>query len=551
MSLAVIALCLLMVEGTALGDRLAPLLRALNLVIFVGLGLGAFLRWRKDPGRFGDLQGNWIELATIPPLVLLLIPFHFPLLDVLLRETAIAVILIGRARRSQELLARIQVKPARVMFPAFLLLIAFGTPWLMLPESSASGAGTSFLDAFFTATSAVCVTGLTVRDTASHFNGLGQFVVLVLIQLGGLGIMTFSATMLILLRKPVSVLQQASLQTVLDHDALADIRKMVWFIVGMTFCVELAGAVALAVAWRHGLGGWGTTAWHAVFHSVSAFCNAGFSTFSDNLCRFRSDVWTNGVIMALIVLGGLGFIVVRDLKDYLIGWYTHPERRSLPLRVQTKLVLVTTFLLTLLGAVVIYLAEAPKTLAGLPVHDRILVSLFQSVTARTAGFNTVDLAQWSGTALLTLIVLMVIGGSPGSTAGGVKTTTFAVLWGTLISELRRRDTPELYRRAIPVEVIRKAVALVFMALLVIIVFAGAMMITEGAAFVRVLFECVSAFGTVGLSLNLTPDLTPVGKVLVCALMFIGRLGPLALAYAFVRHGRSARYAYAEERIMIG
>ncbi len=549
--LALGALALLLIERSGVEARWAWALRSLDIVLFLALGVDALLRWRAEPGRLGDLRGNWVELAALPALTLLLLPFHFPLLDVLFREAAIAVVLIGRARRSQELLAQLRLKPAFIMLPAFLLLIGFGAPWLMLPQAAADGRPTGLLDALFTATSAVCVTGLTVKDTALHFGGLGQAVILILVQLGGLGIMTFSATLLILLRRPVNILQQAALQEVLDHDTLSGIRRMVWFIVLMTFSAELVGAGLLAVVWRARFDSLPATLWHALFHAVSAFCNAGFSTFSDSLCRFRGDVSTQAILMALIVLGGLGFVVVKDLRDLAVNRLFRPERRTLPLRVQSRLVLVVTFFLIVAGAAALYAIESGRSLAGLPLKERILAALFHAVSGRTAGFNTVDLAQWSGGALLVVMVLMFIGGSPGSTAGGIKTTTAAILWGTVLSELRRRDRPEIYRRTIPVEVIRKAVSLLVLSLLVVGLFTSLLLCTQPARFLDVLFECVSAFGTTGLSLGITPEQTPAGKALLTALMFIGRLGTLTLAYAFVRHGRPARYAYAEERIMIG
>ena len=450
----------------------------------------------------------------------------------------------------QNITERFALKPASLMLASFAATIVAGALLLMLPAATAPGASTSGLDALFTATSAVCVTGLVVRDTATHFSTLGQCIILVLIQAGGLGIMTFSVAIVLLLRRTVAVSQEATMRTVLDQELAANIRSLILFILAMTFCAELIGAAALAVAW------WGRfspadTIYHATFHAVSAFCNAGFSTWSDSLTQFAGDWVTCGIVGALIVSGGLGFVVIQDI-------WAHARRRlatgrpwAHPYRAQTQIALRMTGLLIVGGALLIGCLEWTHAFAGRAPGERVLLALFQSVTARTAGFNTVDIAHLAPASLLVLMVLMFIGACPGSTGGGVKTTTLAVVLAAARRGLQQRGEVEMCRRTVPGETIQKAVAIVALSLAALVIAAAALLTTESQAFEKVLFETVSAFGTVGLSTGITGALTPAGKVWVCALMFLGRLGPLTLAFAFLRPRKRANYRHAEEAIMIG
>ncbi|MEA3365345.1 MAG: TrkH family potassium uptake protein, partial [Candidatus Hydrogenedentes bacterium] len=431
----------------------------------------------------------------------------------------------------------------------FLGTIGVGSVLLMLPAATTSGERLPLVDAIFTATSAVCVTGLIVEDTATYFSTFGQLIILSLIQIGGLGIMTFSVAVAVLLGKPMNVGQRAALQNTLDHESLAGVRSLIRFIVVMTFSFELAGAVLLFFSWHGHFGSASSAAYHSLFHAVSAFCNAGFSTFSDSLRGFQSNLGVNTVICGLIVFGGLGFVVIQSLLTAVQNRYHGKPRNRL--RIQTVVVIRLTLVLIVAGAVLVYLVERSGLLGGMTTRDAMLGSVFQSITARTAGFNTVDIGRLSSATLFALIVLMFIGASPGSTAGGIKTTTVACLWAAIMASLRSRPYVEIRRRTIPTDSVYKAVTLLCIAILAVIVFTLALLCTENQPFLDVLFEAVSAFGTVGLSVGVTPELSMGGRILITMLMFIGRLGPLTIAYAMLPARAKVQYKYAEERIMIG
>lgn len=441
-------------------------------------------------------------------------------------------------------------RPATLLFASFAAAIATGTLLLMLPAAAVEGRLTAPLDALFTATSAVCVTGLTVQDTATHFSIFGQCVILALIQAGGLGIMTFSAAVVLILGRPLRAPQESLFRSILDQDVIADTRRLLRYILRMTLFVEGLGAAALTAAW------WGRfppaqTLYHAVFHSISAFCNAGFSTWSENLTPFAGEWFSCGVIGGLIVIGGIGFAVVNDIHTHVRHRIVTGRLLACPLRAQSRIVLRVTALLIVAGAVLIGVLEWNAAFAGRPVSERILLSLFQSITARTAGFNTANIGALGGATVLVLTILMFIGASPGSTGGGVKTTSVAILLASARCGLRRRAHVEMCRRTVPMETIQKAMAVCVLGTAVVVLGTLLLLRTETQPFENVLFEAVSAFGTVGLSRGLTPNLTPYGKACVCLLMFAGRLGPLTIAIAFLRDRSSARYMYAEESIMVG
>jgi trk system potassium uptake protein TrkH len=363
--------------------------------------------------------------------------------------------------------------------------------------------------------------------------------------------MTATVSLVLILRRNLDVRQQVAMQDVLDNDTLAGARRLTLFIIGMTALLEIAGAAALTLAWRGRFASCGIAAYHAVFHAISAFCNAGFSTFSENLMGFRGDIVTNAVVCLLIVGGGLGFTVVKDLGENLRARAARGAARLTRLRVQTRIVLAVTAILIVAGALLLYVVEAGGAFKGWSERDKVLASVFQSVTARTAGYNTCDIGALSPASQFTLIVLMFIGASPGGTGGGIKTTTVVALWAIVFSLLLGRDHAQIHRRTVPVEIVLKAVTVLCISLALVLVFAGVLMYTEKADPLAVLFETVSAFGTVGLSMGITPSLTPAGKLLITLMMFIGRLGPLTMAYALAFRRRPAKYEYAEERMMIG
>ncbi len=439
--------------------------------------------------------------------------------------------------------------PAQATATGFVSLILVGTVLLSLDEA-ATGPALSVVDALFTACSAVCVTGLIVVDTGRELSLFGQTVVLVLIQIGGLGIMAVSTILLLLLARPLGFSTYHYVSSGYHHGEGLSVKRLVRGILLATLVLEAAGAAVIFVY----LSGTGTeplrAAWWAVFHSVSAFCNAGFSLNSDSLVSFQSSYLINTVFMVLIILGGLGFLVLDEL------WGKLRSRESSRLSLHTKLVLSATVVLLLSGAASFLVLESGRTLAGLDWPARLLVSLFQSTTARTAGFNTVDLGGLADETLLVLMALMFIGASPGSCGGGIKTTTLAVLLAALKARVKGEKKPNLFKRSLSGNSVGRAATLMAGANIIVFTFAVLILFVspwsaDRGFLVKLLFETVSAFGTVGLSLGITPELTGPAKVLLVVLMFIGRLGPLTLVHMLDSGQRRERFYHAEESVMIG
>ncbi len=423
----------------------------------------------------------------------------------------------------------------------------------MMPVSASSGRWTDPLTAFFTATSATCVTGLTVVDTGSHFSLFGQIVILVLIQAGGLGIMTMSTFLLVLIGRNLSLKDEFVLIDSIGTEKVKGLRSLVLGIVRYAVLIEViaAAVIAYGLVSRHGYGV-ARAAYSGVFHSISAFCNAGFSIYSDNLTGLRSDLPIILTVCAAVILGGMGFMVLFNLGSI------RPWRRNLLLRgkvsLHSKVVLsATAFLLVFLWAG-IALLEWYGTLDGMTVRDKLLAALFHAVIPRTAGFNVVDVAMFNPATLYLTMVSMFIGGSPGSTAGGVKTTTLVVLVLTMVAMIRGREQTELFGRSFPMQVMREAVAIFIMGIAFVAIFNGALLFTESASSLspgRLLFETVSAFGTVGLSAGVTPNLSVAGKLCIAVCMFVGRLGPLTIAILIGRKEGTQAIRFPEEEIVVG
>jgi trk system potassium uptake protein TrkH len=548
---AIVALLLLIVELSGYFDAYAHIFRLANLTVLALFLIDVVLKFILSTNKLVYFKHNWLDLIVFVPLIQLYHGVESTPSVVIVRQVVIAFMVISRTRKANKLISLLGLKPAQLMITSFAFAIGVGTILLMLPAATRTGERLPLVDALFTATSATCVTGLIVKDTATYFSTFGQSVILALIQIGGLGIMTFSVSLAIIARKQLGMGRQIVMQEVLDQDTVSSIRGFVSFIVKMTLAFELAGAVALYFLWRSRFGDHPATGFHALFHSISAFCNAGFSTFSDSLMGFAGDVPTVVTISVLIVFGGFGFTVVRDVVAYAKGRLRGDTERVLNLRVQTRTVIKVSTLLIVYGAIAFAVLEWNGAMASLPLKDKLLGALFQSVTARTAGFNTVDISLLSSAGLMVMMILMFIGASPGSTGGGIKTTTFAVLWTAITSGLKQRSDVELYKRTIPSEVIQKAMSVFVISLAIVLVFGSALLSVEKLPFARVLFETVSAFGTVGLSTGITPQLSGAGKVIVTLLMYVGRLGPLTMAYALLRFRKPARYRFAEERVMIG
>jgi trk system potassium uptake protein TrkH len=437
---------------------------------------------------------------------------------------------------------------------SFALLIGLGTLGLQTLPGLYTGPSLSFVDALFTATSAACVTGLVVVDTATYFTPAGQAYILLLIQLGGLGMIAFTSLIILAVGGRLSLRHEALAGAGADA-AQIDPRRLAFDVVRFTFLIEAAGAAALYVLWLPRFG-WRDAAWPAVFHSVSAFCNAGFSVFSDNLIGFQDAPLTLLVIMLLIIAGGLGFLT---LEESYLAYRARRHARAFRLSLHTRIVLIATAVLLLGGWLAFALTEWHHTLYELPIVHRVTNSLFMSVTARTAGYNSIDYAQASESTNFITILLMSIGGSPGSTAGGIKTTTFALLGILAWSRLRGDESATCGGRSLRKETTDRAIGLFVIAFGMVTVGILLLTVTErgGSAsgpgsFLDRMFEAVSAFNTVGLSTGQTPLLSVFGRWLIIALMFLGRVGPLTLAAALARPiGATARFRYAYEDVMVG
>lgn len=444
----------------------------------------------------------------------------------------------------------VQLSPVQKVLISFILLILIGSALLMIPVATASGI--SFVDALFTSTSAVCVTGLIVKDTARDFTLFGKVIIALLIQFGGLGIMTFSLAMVSMFQKSISLKWRFAFENLYSDIRKVPIRNLLGRIVIYTFFFESIIAIGLFTVFLydyHPLEACG----HAVFHSISAFCNAGFSTFSNNLENYRSNIPLNIFIMLAIIIGGLGFVVIHEIRRQ----FAHSFNRDFftGLSHHSRLALLTTVLLIFLGCAIIMFLEWDHAISAASSGERVLVSLFHSVTCRTAGFNTVDISQFRQSTQLFMIALMFIGGSPGSIAGGVKTTTAAIVCLMIISKFKGQKQLILWKRAVDEDTIDRSMLLVLLS--ISFIFLSVFLIMAIGVFdlvepmLKILFETVSAFGTVGLSLGTTSKLSEAGKIIICIVMFIGRLGPLTLVMALAERKRESEIVYPEEHIMIG
>lgn len=449
----------------------------------------------------------------------------------------------------------LKMHPASLVLASFLLVIATGTFLLKLPAAT-RGNPVTLVDALFTATSAVCVTGLAVVDTGSIFTLFGQGVILILIQIGGLGLMTISVALFQWLGRGVSVRHRMAMQDLFAHTPREDILHLVKSIIFFTLGAEAIGAILLTVHWMAEYS-WQSALYMGVFHSVSAFCNAGFALLPDGMVRYGDVVLLNVTLCALIVIGGIGFPVLYDLQS----WMTGRKGKRGRLSVQTKTVLVTTSVLIAVGAIMFAFLEQQIVSQNSSITFKIFAPIFQSVTCRTAGFNTVDIGSLKDATLTMMIFLMFFGASPGSCGGGVKTTTLALLTVFTLGRIRRSRRVNMFRKSIPVETVTRSVSLVLVSLgiiglavfllLVGDIASGHEHISSRGAFLSYMFETVSAFGTVGLSMGITSGLTTWGKVVITVMMLVGRVGVLTFSYIVVGNGTLKGVEHSEENLMIG
>lgn len=575
------------VVGVFVLDRLARLLLAID-------------RWQY-------LRENWLDFLLMLLLVSgLLVTLRMgasalgaAAAYVLVTQVYLLIVLILRAMSVNMLFAQSGLHPSWLLIGSFAMLCLVGSGLLMLPKATADGVNISYLNSLFTSISAVCVTGLTVLDTGRDFTPFGQTVILILIQLGGLGIMLYGTVLAMLIGKGLTVRGSSALGEMMSTEHVGQISRLVKFVIISTFGVELLGAVLLYPMFASTPGSSFSpieAAWYSIFHSVSAFCNAGFSLYSSNLMAGVNDpAWSSalrthwqvlGVMAPLIVLGGLGFPVledcirvircrIRNLLGRRMASAREPVSESM-LTLHSKIVLTTTFVLLVLGASGFLIMQPVRSVAdpakgsygakiggearrteydwvALGPAGRIREAAFQSVTARTAGFNTVDFGHVSNGGKLWTCMLMVIGGGPASTAGGMKVTVFAILILIIHSVLRRRTEIEVYGRSLPVDLLRKAVtvAALFIGMVLAVTLALCLAQDPGESFINMLFEACSACGTVGLSTGLTPKLADPGKIAIMVGMFIGRIGPMTLLLALTTRVHYVKYSYPNENVVIG
>ncbi len=424
-----------------------------------------------------------------------------------------------------------------------MAVILLGSLLLMLPFSTRQAGGASFQDALFTATSSVCVTGLVVRDTATYWSGFGQAVILLLIQVGGMGVITVAVLFSIASGRKIGLMQRQTMQEAISAPQVGGIVRLTGFILKAVAVIEGVGFLALLPGFAREFG-FGKGCWYALFHSVSAFCNAGFDLMGtkepfSSLTAYHGSAVVNLTIMALIVVGGLGFLTWDDIRRN--GYHFRKYR------MQSKVIVCTTLVLIALPAVYFFFCEY----AGAGLKDRLWMSLFQSVTTRTAGFNTADLAGMHDSGKLLMILLMLIGGSPGSTAGGMKTTTAAVLAATAIAVFKRQESAHFFGRRIPTESIRNAAAILLMYLTLFLTGAAVISYIEGLPLLTTLFETASAIGTVGLTLGITTQLCAASRLILVLLMFFGRVGGLTLIFAAVSETQKAALHFPKEKITVG
>jgi len=449
----------------------------------------------------------------------------------------------------------LKAHPAALVLASFLLVITVGTLMLKIPVSTKTGQ-IAWIDALFTATSAVCVTGLAVVDTGEYFTTFGQCVILALIQIGGLGLMTISVFLFQWIGRSVSFRHRMAMQDLFAHTPREDIFHLVKTIVLFTLAAEFIGAALLTVHWGSELG-LPKAVYSGIFHSVSAFCNAGFALFPDSMMRYNTSFLLNLAMCALIVVGGIGFPVIYDLQS----WYSQRREKRVRLSIQTKTVLLTTLILIVAGAFMFAVLERESLSTSQSTAHRILVPLFQSITCRTAGFNTVDIASLREATLAMMIFLMFFGASPGSCGGGVKTTTLALLVAFTMSRVSRRARVNMFKKSIPTETVTRSVSLILVSLGIIGIILFLLLVGDSAttrnaagphgAFLALFFETVSAFGTVGLSMGVTPQLSSLGKFWILSMMIVGRVGVLTFSYIIVRTGTVNGVEYSEENLMIG
>lgn len=435
---------------------------------------------------------------------------------------------------------RIVVSPPVIIAGSFLFLIMIGTLCLKLPFATTTYI--SWTDALFVATSATTVTGLSVFDPGTTLTLFGEIVLMILIQCGGIGLMTFAVAILILLKKKIGLQNRIYMQESFNQESIGGIIKLVKLILSFVLSVQLFAIIILAIHWIPTFG-FKDALYISIFHVISAFNNAGFSLFPDNLIGFANDPIVNIVITALFIIGGIGFTVLYDIhqKKSFKEWSLH-----------TKMMIIGTIIINVVAVCIVFILEYdnPATIGNMPLYEKVMVSYFQGVSPRTAGFNTLNYGDMEDTTILLTMVLMFIGAGSASTASGIKLTTFIVIILATLAFLRQREEPELFGRSIRLEIVIRSLAIATIGLFIVLSFIFLLTITENIPFLPLAFEVVSAFGTVGLSMGITAQLSDIGEVLLCMVMFVGRIGPLTLFFLLMKP-KKVHYRYPYDQVFTG
>lgn len=564
---SVAALISLILEyGFYISEQTAHIIERVNILIVLYYVLQYFVKLLFNIKKWNYIKTHWFETALV---ILIIAETTFVLhqlgfsqfqkyltdlnvkaltrLTIVGAQVVIILTIISGAVRLNRKIAYLRFHPAQTFMLSFFVVIVLGTFLLMLPRSVAPGHTLSWLDALFTATSATCVTGLIVVDTGSHFSLLGQLIILTLIQIGGLGIMTISSFFALFFGRGMAIKERIMLQEILNVERLDAITRLLKGVILITFLMESLGALLLFFSWNLPQWDFSQRLYHSIFHSISAFCNAGFSLNSDSLMSFNTNYSVVLTIAMLIIVGGLGFVVMIDLTRGKI--FEYPTRRRVrKFSVHTRLVLIVTSVLLIAGTILFLIIEP---FSGNWLFKTVN-AFFCSVTARTAGFNTVDIGQLTTSSALLLMLLMFIGASPGSTGGGIKTTTLGILVASFISIIRGKNRIELFKRSISFTILNRALVVFAFAISFIMFSTFLLSLTEKASFINLLFEEISAFGTVGLSRGITAGLSRWGKIVIIVSMFVGRVGVLTLAFAITTPREHLRVEYPEERnVMVG
>lgn len=440
---------------------------------------------------------------------------------------------------------KIKLSAVQILAIGFLSLIIIGGIILSLPIASASGRSTDILDSLFTSTSAVCVTGLVTLDTATHWNYFGKTVIIILIQIGGLGFMSFTTLFALILKKKITLRERLLMQEAMNTFGIQGLVRLMRYILIFTFSIEIIGATLYATQFIPQFGVL-KGIYYSLFASISAFCNAGFDLMGNfsSITSYATNITILLNTAALIIIGGLGFSVWSELYNF---------KNYKKLSVNTKVVLITTGILVIGGTILMFLFEHgnPKTIGDMSITNQITNSFFASVTTRTAGLNSIPLNDMTGASKFLTMILMFIGGSPGSTAGGIKTTTLAIIVLTLISIIKGREDTEVFGKRIARDTVQKAFLVFMLGIGIVLGVTLILTMTQKAPLESLLFEAISAFGTVGLTLGVTPHLTAIGKIVIMLTMYLGRVGPMTVVLALTRKKKKRDYRYPEDKILIG